>query len=49
MRAADTAVARATVTEPAAARRQARLETTCRVDGKAAIDGEALLMVPSRA
>lgn len=33
----------------AAARRQARLETTCRVDGKAVIDGEALLMVPSRA
>lgn len=49
VRAGDTAVARATVTEPAAARRQARLETTCRVDGKMVIDGEALLMVPSRA
>ena len=49
VRAGDTVVARATVTEPAPARRQARLETTCRVDGKAAINGEALLMVPSRA
>lgn len=49
VRAGDTVVARATVAELAPARRQARLETTCRVDGKAAIDGEALLMVPSRA
>ena len=49
VRVGDTAVARATVTELAPARSQARLETTCRVDGKAAIDGEALLMVPSRA
>lgn len=49
VRAGDTAVARATVAELAPARSQARLETTCRVDGKAAIDGEALLMVPSRA
>ena len=49
VRAGDTAVARATVTELAPARRQARLETTCRVDGKAAIDGEALLMLSSRA
>lgn len=49
VRAGDTVVARATVTELAPARRQARLETTCRVDGKVVIDGEALLMVPSRA
>ena len=49
VRAGDTVVARATVTELVAARRQARLETTCRVDGKVVIDGEALLMVPSRA
>lgn len=49
VRVGDTAVARATVAELAPARSQARLETTCRVDGKAAIDGEALLMVPSRA
>lgn len=49
VRAGDTVVARATVTELVAERRQARLETTCRVDGKVVIDGEAMLMVPSRA
>jgi 3-hydroxybutyryl-CoA dehydratase len=30
------------------AKRRARFECTCTVDGKAVLEGEAVLMVPSR-
>lgn len=47
VRAGDTVVARATVTELVPEKHHARLETTCRVGGKIVIDGEATLLVPS--
>ncbi len=49
VRAGDTVVARATVTELDAEKCFAKLETTCSVGPKVVIDGEALVMVPSRA
>ncbi len=48
VRAGDTVVARATITELVPDRYHARMDTTCSVGGKVVIDGEALLMVPSR-
>jgi 3-hydroxybutyryl-CoA dehydratase len=48
VRAGDTVVARATITELDAAKGFAKLETTCSVGQKVVIDGEALVMVPSR-
>lgn len=47
VRAGDTVVARATVTELVPEKHHARLETTCSVGGKIVIDGEATLLVPS--
>jgi 3-hydroxybutyryl-CoA dehydratase len=48
VRAGDTVVARATVTELMAEKHHAHLETTCSVGGRVVIDGEATLLVPSR-
>ena len=49
VRAGDTVVARATITELDPAKSFAKLETTCSVGPKVVIDGEAMVMVPSRA
>ncbi len=49
VRAGDTVVARATITSLDADKCFARLETTCSVGPKVVIDGEAVVMVPSRA
>lgn len=48
VRAGDTVIARATVTELLPEKRHARLETTCRVGGRVVIEGEATLLVPSQ-
>jgi 3-hydroxybutyryl-CoA dehydratase len=48
VRAGDTVVARATVTGLMVEKRFAWLETTCQVGAKVVIDGEAVVMVPSR-
>ena len=48
MRAGDTVVARATVTELVVEKTRAKLETTCTVAGRVVIDGEAVMLVPSR-
>ena len=48
VRAGDTVVARATVTELVAGKHHAHLETTCSVGGRVVIEGEATLLVPSR-
>jgi 3-hydroxybutyryl-CoA dehydratase len=48
VRAGDTVVARVTVTELAPEKKRARLDTTCSIGGKVVIDGEAVVMVPSR-
>lgn len=48
VRAGDTVVARATVTELVPDRNRARLKTTCSVAGTLVVDGEALMLVPSR-
>ena len=48
VRAGDTVVARATVTELVADKTRAKLETTCTVAGRVVIDGEAVMLVPSR-
>jgi 3-hydroxybutyryl-CoA dehydratase len=48
VRAGDTVVARATVTGLMVEKRFAWLETTCKVGAKVVIDGEAVVMVPSR-
>lgn len=48
VRAGDTVVARATITELDPAKGFAKLETTCSVGAKVVIDGEAMVMVPSR-
>src|SRR5690606_1819598 len=49
VRPGDTARATVRVTAIDAARRRVTLETLCTVAGKAVVEGEALVMVPSRA
>ncbi len=49
VRVGDTVEARATIVELMPAKRRARLETACAVDGTVVLDGEALVMVPARA
>ncbi len=44
----DLVVARVTVTALNAARGHVTLETTCEVDGKTVVDGEALVIAPRR-
>ncbi len=44
----DVVTARCTITDINEARRRVTLETVCLVDGKAVIEGEALVMVPSK-
>jgi 3-hydroxybutyryl-CoA dehydratase len=44
----DTVTATAEVTEVDAARKRATLKTTCTVDGKVVIEGEATVMPPAR-
>src|SRR3984893_10930494 len=44
----DRVVAKVRVMELYAAKRRARFECICSVDGKAVLEGEAVLMVPSR-
>jgi 3-hydroxybutyryl-CoA dehydratase len=44
----DTVTARCTITDINASRRRVTLETVCLVDGNPVIEGEALVMVPSR-
>ncbi len=44
----DVVTAKCTITDINAARRRVTLETVCLVDGKAVIEGEALVMVPSK-
>jgi 3-hydroxybutyryl-CoA dehydratase len=45
----DAVTAIATVTEINAAKAQVTLSTVCKVNGKAVVDGEALVMVPRKA
>ena len=49
VRAGDTVVARATVTAIVPDKRRVTLATTCRVGDTVVIEGEAVVMVPSRA
>lgn len=49
VRIGDTVTARAEITQVNAGRKRVTLATTCSVDGKVVIEGEALVMVPSRA
>jgi 3-hydroxybutyryl-CoA dehydratase len=44
----DRVVAKVRVVELYPAKRRARFECVCSVDGKAVLEGEAVLMVPSR-
>jgi len=44
----DTVTARCTVTEIDLAKKRAKFDTVCLVGGKPVIEGDALLMVPSR-
>ena len=48
VRAGDTVIARATVTDLVPQKTRASLETTCTVAGQVVIEGEALMLVPSR-
>ena len=48
VRIGDTVETVATVTDVNRAKRRVTLETVCRVDGKSVIEGDALMMVPSR-
>ena len=48
VRAGDTGVARVTVIELTPEKKRARLDTTCSIGAKVVIDGEAVVMVPSR-
>lgn len=48
VRAGDTVVARGTVTDVNAAKRRVTIQTTCTVGDTVVLDGEALLMVPTR-
>ncbi len=45
----DEVVAQVTVTEINAAKAQVTLATVCKVNGKAVVDGEAVVMVPRKA
>jgi 3-hydroxybutyryl-CoA dehydratase len=49
VRAGDRVVAKVRVMELYPAKRRARFECVCLVDGKPVLEGEAVLMVPSRA
>ncbi len=49
VRAGDTVTARVTVLEVERERRRVRMETICLVGGRVVLDGEAVIMVPSRA
>lgn len=49
VRAGDTVVTTATVTDIDTAKRRITLETICSVDDKPVLQGEALVMVPSKA
>jgi len=49
VRAGDTVRARATITEIITERRRVTLKTTCSVGDKAVIEGEAVVVVPTRA
>lgn len=48
VRAGDKVVSRVRVLELLATKRRARFECTCLVDGKPVLEGEAILLVPSR-
>ena len=48
MRIGDTVTARVTVVVVDRARRRVRLETACLVGDKIVLEGEALILVPSR-
>ncbi len=48
VRAGDTVVAKVTVAELLAGKKRARFDCTCTVNGKVVLEGEAILMVPSR-
>ena len=48
VRAGDTVQARVTVSELVPKKRRASLKTVCTVDDKVVVDGEALMLVPSR-
>ena len=48
VRIGDTVAARATVAEIMPERKRVRLHTTCSVGGKVVMDGEALILVPTR-
>lgn len=48
VRIGDIVTAQCTITDINEARRRVTLETVCLVDGKPVIEGEALVMVPSR-
>jgi 3-hydroxybutyryl-CoA dehydratase len=48
VRAGDTVTARVTLAELRAEKKQARFECVCEVAGKTVLDGEALILVPSR-
>jgi 3-hydroxybutyryl-CoA dehydratase len=49
VRIGDTVIARAQVAEVVADKRRVRMTTVCTVGDKKVLDGEAVLMVPSRA
>ena len=49
VRIGDRVIAKVRVMELYPAKRRARFECTCSVDGKPVLEGEAVLMVPSRA
>ena len=49
VRAGDTVVASVRIVELFAAKKRARFECRCVVNGKSVLEGEAVLMVPSRA
>ncbi len=48
VRIGDTLIARVTVTELMPQKKFAKFDTVCTVNGKAVMDGEAVLMVPSK-
>ncbi|WP_346328948.1 MaoC family dehydratase [Iodidimonas sp. SYSU 1G8] len=48
VRAGDTVTAKVTIAELKPEKKQARFECVCLVNGKAVLDGEALILVPSR-
>ena len=48
VRPGDSVITTVTVADVNTVKRRVTLETTCRVDGKPVLEGEALVMVPSR-